>query len=178
MLWQTGALARLALCRLAKLALWQNWHWQIGTLAKLILWQTGALANWRSGKLALWQTGKTITLAKLALADWHCGKTDTLANWCSGKLALWQNWQDWRSGTLAKLSLWQNILKNAHYFGVWYSESLDDIRHNLYNYHAYDTLTTIMYIICDVFCALLQFPCIQLQELQFIIHILFKCIDF
>ena len=54
----------------------------------------------------------------------------TLANWHSGRLALWQNWRSGKTGALAskqalplavkKLALWQDFLKNAHHFGVWY----------------------------------------------------------
>ena len=75
------------------------------------------------GALADWHFGRTGTLAKLA--DWHCGKT--------GRLALWQNWHSGKTsetGALAskqalalavkKLALWQDFLKNAHHFGVWY----------------------------------------------------------
>ena len=55
-------------------------------------------------------------------------------------------------------TLYSYAVKNAHDFGGWNLESLDDVRHSLYNYYAYQiTLTTIiMYIICDVFSALLH----------------------
>jgi hypothetical protein len=131
-----------------KLALWQNcrsgktdWHF-----SKLALWQ-----NWRSGetvalvKLALWQNWRSGKLAG-TLANWRSGETGSLA-----KLAIWQ------TGALAKLALRQmdKKPKNVDNFGVWHSESLL-VRHSLYNYHILFITRIILYIICDVFCALLH----------------------
>ena len=116
--------------------------------------------------LILWN--KAVRLVKFSI--WYGLKEkQRIPLLATGKLALWQNWRSGKTGALAKLALWQTgalanwrsgrwikSQKRRSFWRMAFRVVIDDVRHSLYNYHILFITRIILYIICNMFCALLQ----------------------